>query len=547
MRIPTPQALLVPSANKPAAADAATKRGWPWKKAWLITACVVAVFVAGGIVMALKWPFTRAAFTRSLEQDSQGRVEIGSFRQTFFPHPGCVAEQVVLERDSQSPRLTIKRLTVVGSYLGLLDRYIPRVTADGAILSIPPGGLKELFANRVPGQHPTNTKVGEIVADSAQILVVTEQSEHPLAFNFRSLKLHSVSSSSAVQFDAALLIPILPGDLQIRGSIGPFQRGNAGQTQLTGSYTFKNGRLDQLTGVGGELSSKGKFKGQLSAIDVDGETTTPDFQLDIGVHPVALKTTFHALVNGTTGDLQLDPVDASWGETKIVSQGKIEALSAKKQNKTIVLDMVCSSGTVQDLLRLFVHDDKPPMTGDIKFHAEVSVPPGEQNFLKKISLEGNFAITDGQYASPATQKEVDTLSADAQGQADKIEDDEDRDRRNGTSTVNRDLQRTTSDVKGQVSLRHGVATFSELTFDIPGASALLHGTYDLQTLKIDMRGPVHMQSKLPGATTGWKSFLLKIVQPFRHHNDKKGSTVFVHVTGTYGHPLFTAEPAAGAK
>ncbi len=518
----------------------------PRRALWIGVGVATLVAVVAGVafILAPNWPFTREALIRSLEQDSQGKVEIGSVREMYFPHPGCVAENVVIRRDASSPRLTIHRVTILGSYLGMLHRYIPRVVAEGAVLSVPPGQFEELFASRTE-QQPTNTSVGEIDADDAQIVVATDDKDHPLDFAFHKLKLKGIAKDSAVDFVAALQTPEPTGDLQLQGQIGPFQRDQAGSTPLSGTYSYKNAKLEEFIGVGGVLSSEGKFNGQLQAINVDGTTDTPDFQLDVGIHPVELKTKFHAIVDGTNGDLRLDPIESSWGKTTVVWRGTIQGQSEAKKLKTVALDMTCSSGRVQDLLQLFVHDEQSPMSGAITFHGHTTILPGPEPFLHKLRLEAEFAIEGGRYTNPHTQQEVDILSARARGQADKIEDDQDRDKSHGTNTVGRDLQPVVSSFKGKATLRNGIANFSDLAFAVPGATAQLNGSYGLLSRKIDAQGTAHMETKLSGATTGVKSFVLKVAGALKPHHGEKGSTVMVHVTGTYGHPSFSVQPMKG--
>jgi hypothetical protein len=512
---------------------------------------VAALLLIATVVFAVNWPFTRAAVTRSLEQDSHAHVRIAALRETYFPHPGCIAENVAFERSPASPQLTVQRLQIVGSYVGLLHHYIPQIIAQGAVLTVPPGRLKELFANPSPGQQPTSTGVGELIADGARISIATEDGGEPLTFVFHGLKLHSIARNSPVNFTAQVAIPEPQGDLDIQGRIGPFQRGDAVHTPLSGSYRLSNAKLEQFVGVGGALSSEGKFNGGVQAINVDGTTETPDFQIDVGIHPVPLRTEFHAVVNGTNGDVALDQVEAVLGKTTILTQATIAANGPDKKQKTLVLDMASRKGRVEDLLRLFVHDERSPMVGAISFRAHVLLPPGDQGFLQKLKLQGSFGIAGAKYSNPQTQRDVNVLSARARGQADKIEDDQDRDRKNGTDTVDQDLERVISNVKGDVTLQRGIARFSRLSFDVPGASAQLDGTYNLRDRRIDMHGTVRIESQLSKATTGIKSFLAKVVQPFAKHNDgkngKKGSTVSVHVTGTYGHPSFAVLPMAGGK
>ena len=519
-------------------------RRWRRTALWIGIAAL-AVLVLAGCVLVAKWPFTRSALTQSLQQDSQAQVEIGSYRESYFPHPGCVAENVVIHRDPASPTLTVRRMTILGSYPGLLHRYIPQVIAEGIVLDVPAGGLKKLLASS-GNQQPTGTSVGEINADGAQIVIAREQ-DQPLAFNFHQLKLRDIDKDSAVRFVASLQTPEPTGDLQIQGQAGPFRRDQAGDTPLSGTYSYKNAKLEEFTGIGGVLASEGRFDGNLQALNVEGTTDTPDFQLDVGIHPVELKTKFHAVVDGTNGDVSLDRVESFWGKTTVISRGTIEGPSGAKKSKITMLNMTCSSGRVEDLLRLFVHDDQPPMAGAIAFQAHVTFPPPPDGFLHKVRLQGEFKIKDGKFTSHATQQEIEILSARARGQADKIEDDQDRDRKHGTDTVDRDLQSVVSNFQGKVVLRDGIAHFSDLSFEVPGATALLAGTYALQSERIDAQGTAHMEAKLYKATTGVKSLALKVVGVLKPHHADKGATVGVHVTGTYGHPSFAVQPMKGGQ
>jgi hypothetical protein len=97
-----------------------------------------------------------------------------------------------------------------------------------------------------------------------------------------------------------------------------------------------------------------------------------------------------------------------------------------------------------------------------------------------------------------------------------------------------------------VVLRNGIATFTGLSFDVPGASALVSGTYSLLNQQINMQGVVQIDAKLSQATTGVRSFLLKIVQPVvrKKKETGTGSIVALKVTGTYQNPSFLVTPLA---
>jgi len=63
-------------------------------------AILLALLVGDGIFLALKWLFRREKVIASLEHSAWSSVRIRRFHQIFFPSPGCVAEDLTFERDS---------------------------------------------------------------------------------------------------------------------------------------------------------------------------------------------------------------------------------------------------------------------------------------------------------------------------------------------------------------------------------------------------------------------------------------------------------------
>ena len=325
----------------------------------------------------------------------------------------------------------------------------------------------------------------------------------------------------------------------------PWKTGEGNQTPLSGSYTFSHANLGVFTGTAGILSAQGKFGGILDHITTEGTVTVPDFATDYTNHPMPLSAQYHALVNGTNGDVALQPFEAKLATTSIVGSGKIEG-DSKHKGKTVTLQFASAHGHVQDLLRLFLKGE-PPMTGAVTFRAGVTLPPTDAPFVKRVELNGDFGIAGAQYTNPDTQHRVDLASAKSQGKADKIEDDQEADKKHGTDKTDQDLEHVVSNVKGHVVLQNGVATFSHLSFDVPGASAKLNGTYSLLNQTIDMHGVVLVNVELSHATTGVMSFLMKIVQPVirKKRRTGTGSVVALRVTGTYGNPSFLVTPLTG--
>jgi hypothetical protein len=507
------------------------------------------LFVAGvlAVLLAHRWPFTRDQLAKALQAQSDSAVQMASFRQTYFPHPGCVAEQVVIaeaQNHGTAPLISIRRLTVEGSYPGLLFHRVSRIRAEGLHLTVPPPAQRNAGAAPLPMATPSATSgvtIGEIIADGSVVeFAVNERRKQPVVFEIANLSLHDVADNRPLLFEARVRNPKPPGDIQVKGSLGPWKSGDAGQSPISGNYTFEHADLGVFHGIAGTLSASGKFNGVLEHIDVEGTTHVPDFQVVKAAHPLDLGTQFHAVVNGRNGDVALDPVRAHFAKTNIVGEGDVVGASGQ-QGKTLSILLTSQAGRVQDLLRMFVRADPPPMSGPITFRARALLPPEQRPFLKKVRLEGDFGIVGAKYAGAHTQRSVDILSARARGQADKIEDDQEADKKNGTDKTDQDLEHVISNVKGHVVLQNAVANFTHLSFDVPGAAAQVDGTYDLLTEKIDMKGIVRLDTKLSKATTGVKSFLLKIVQP-RTNQKNQGSLVSVRITGTYGHPSFVVMP-----
>lgn len=303
------------------------------------------------------------------------------------------------------------------------------------------------------------------------------------------------------------------------GKFGVWDRDDPGKTTISGEYTFAHADLSVYGAVAGMLSSNGKFGGTLSHIDISGKTDTPDFEVRSGGHPVRLTTEFSAYVDAIHGDTFLDRVDADFWETHLIAKGSI-AKAPNAKGKTALIDLSARDARIEDILRLFVSENRPPMSGTVALEGRAEIPPGKQEFLKKLKLRGEFGIGSGTFSKTSTQQGVNKLSAGARGEKDAA-----------------DPETVLTDLTGQVEVREGISRFKDLSFGVPGATARLHGTYNLLNHKIDLRGQMQVQSKISNTTSGVKSFLLKVMEPF-FKKRQQGEIVPVLIGGTYQHPNF---------
>ena len=236
----------------------------------------------------------------------------------------------------------------------------------------------------------------------------------PHVFAIHHLVMHSVGLHRAARSSRKLTNAVPPGEIETKGSFGPWSPDDPGQTPLAATYTFDKADLGVFKGISGTLSSEGKFGGVLEKIEVEGKTSTPDFTVKISGHPVSLETTFSATVDGTNGDTLLHPVTAHFLNTVIVAQGGV-VKSPDKKGRLIDLDVTVNQGRLEDLMRLAVKADKPPMTGAITFHTKFDLPHENASVADRLNLNGKFHVAQGQFTSPAVAGKIETLSRKGQG------------------------------------------------------------------------------------------------------------------------------------
>ncbi len=504
----------------PALGSSAEHRRQRRRAAKLVFLLVILACAALGATMfglSREWPFSEFQVLKNLREASDSQVQIHAFHQTYFPAPGCILEEVSFRHGSAEtrPLITMVRLTIRGSYLGLLSHRVSRITAEGLRIFIPPFGTDEAFHTT-----PSKIRVDEIVANDAAIeFAFHDPGRSPLRFNIHEALLRNVGWSGPLTYRVKVRNPEPPGEVTAEGKFGVWNKNDPGATPISGKYKFERADLSVYEGITGHLTSMGKFAGKLAHIDISGTADVPDFEVKSGRHPVRLTTEFGAYVDATRGDTFLNHVAADFWKTHLIAQGSI-ATSADGRGKTALIDLQGSRARIEDLLRLFVEANRAPMSGNVTVQSRVEIPPGPEKFLKKIKLQGGFGIAGGTFSDSSTQQEVDKLSAGARGEKDHD-----------------DPETVLTDLRGQVSLASGTATFADLSFSVPGAAAHMHGTYNLMNHGTDLRGQMRVDTKISNTSTGTKALLLKMMEPFFKRR-RKGEIVPIRISGTYEHPNF---------
>ena len=209
----------------------------------------------------------------------------------------------------------------------------------------------------------------------------------------------------------------------------------------------------------------------LDDLNVEGDTDTPDFSLDVSGNPVHLTTHYVAVVDGTNGDTDFEIGGGAFSAYDGGGKGDIIGIRGTP-GKDIELDSVVRDGRIEDLLQLVMKGDKPVMTGHVSLSAKISLPPNpDLKIIERLGLDGKFGVTGGHFTSDMVQDKVDTLSRRGQGQP-----------------KNEEIDNVISNLRGQFILKNRRATFSNLEFDVQGARVQLAGTYDMGPETLDFHG-----------------------------------------------------------
>lgn len=487
-----------------------------WTRIFLIAGVIAVVLISVGLVLCAKfWPFSEKSVIEDLSEATDSSVTIQSYHPTYFPVPGCVLYGVVFHHGKrQFELITIQKLRIMGSYTGVLRQYVPRIIAEGARVIIPPFGSNTLFHS----QH-SKIEIGEIVANGTLVQFASSDPQtKPFTFDVHDALFTDVRWGSPIAYRLKFHNPNPPGEISVDGKFGPWADGHPHDTPMSGDYTFEKADLGFYEGIGGLLNSRGSFKGALKHIDVSGGTDTPDFVVKSGGHKFDLKTQFQAYVDATNGDTFLNRVEAKFGRTIVTVEGNITHPHGNGGRVT-QLRLISREGRVEDLLRPFITASRSPMVGPVSLDAHARYESGDDPFLDKLHMAGEFFISQGAFTHPDTQLDVDKLSAGAQGKnKDNPED-------------------VVSNLKGQTDMQHAVANFSDLDFRIPGAHAKLHGTYNLENYGVNLHGKMHVETQISKTSSGVKAFFLKMMDPV-FKKKKKGEVVPVHILGTYEKPQF---------
>ena len=519
-------------------------------------ALAIGTFVAN---VPLSSDVLRRRIVETLSDKLNSNVELGDLQLRVYPVLRAEGTNLRIRRRGAAadlpPLIAIKSFHVDGSLIGVWRKHVDHVHVVGLDITVPPKPervqqkkIREEAPRAQATAGPTGTapnptdrpetaaerkrdplKAGGVVidridTDDARLIIIPEDSaKEQKVWAIHHLTMHRLGAPKSWPFEATLTNGVPPGEIDVRGGFGPWNRDEPGDTPLNGKFDFAKADLSVFKGISGILSSRGSFEGTLDEIRANGETETPEFMIAVGGHTFALHTKYRATIDGTNGDTRLEDIDASFLNSHLVARGAVLAGPKGQNGRTVALEITMDRARVEDVMVMALRTPKPPMTGGLQLTTKFLLPPGERDVAQRLRLDGRFAIASTKFTSYDVQGKIDELSKRSTGNA---------------ATAGR--QNVVSDFQGRFTLADGRLALPDLTFSIPGAKVELAGGYALKPETLDFKGQVVLDGMVSDMVTGWKKWLVKPADSIfrKPKKDGKGSVIPIKVNGTRSEPKF---------
>jgi len=453
-------------------------------------------------------------------------VSLDQVALSLLPRPHLTGSGLAIRipgRPDLPPFVSIERFSVDVGPIALLRRQVGTLHVDGLKIAVPPKDARSALPGTPARSQFSDASadrilVEHLISHNAELrFVPREADKDPLTFLIHDLEIQNLSFGSKVPFHARLTNPVPTGLVDTRGTFGPWRRDDPTSTPLDGEYEFTDADLSTINGIGGTLSSKGTYAGELTEITAKGTTDTPDFSLDLGGRPVPLTTTFVARINGTNGTTELTSVDAKLRNTPIQVTGAITNLPGPGR-RDVNLQVKIEDGRIEDILALAIDSAQPMLVGDLSLESTLTLPPGKTRVPQRLGMTGRFGLQDARFTDADVQTKLRDLSRRSQGK----DDDE-------------AIGRVLTNLRGRFTVGKGTLTLPDLSFRVPGATVALAGVYGLESGAIDFKGTLRMQATVSRAVGGFKSIFLKPFDPiFRKQG--AGAVLPIKITGTRQEP-----------
>ena len=498
---------------------------------WTVIISLITLLVVAEVVLKRAAPILKGRVIETLSTRFNSHVELDELDVSLIKGLAVsgkglriFAPDDVVAAGFKDPVIAIQQFEFHAGLIGLFLKptHVRAVQVQGLAITVPPKSMRQ--QNQQSSQRKGKIKilVDEFLCDDSRLVIATDKPDKdPKIFELKHIVMHDLGPSAPLHYDADLTNAIPKGNIHASGTFGPWNNEDPGDSTVTGKYVFDHADLNTIKGIGGMLHSEGDFTGRLNRIEVKGTADVPNFSLDTANHPVPLETQFNAIVDGTTGDTYLQPVNAKLGGSQFTCSGAV--VNHKGQGHSVDLDVDVPAGRIQDFLQLAVKTQPVVMSGVLNMKTKLHIRPGKESVTQKLGLDGNFKLMQMHFTNPEMQDKIDMLSLRAEGHP--------KEAKPGAEDVS-------SQMTGKFKMGNGKLDLQNLHYELPGANVQLAGVYTLDGKKFDFTGKVRTKAELSQMVASrWKSWALKVADPFFHKHGA-GAEIPVKVTGTNAAPKF---------
>jgi hypothetical protein len=518
---------------------------------WTVYSLAVLSVLAGLAVFAALHaePYLRARIVEALQQRFHARVELDGFHvslregleaegQGLRIWPPAQAAGIAVPAGTGQPMIALARFRFRAPLMLRPARpiHISVVHLEGLSVDLPP---KAHFAHLSPpaaGPLPSWLRfaVDRIECAAGQLTLETSKpGKLPQQYQIASLTLTSLAAGGPMRFEAQLRIPLPRGLVLTQGTFGPWLATDPGESPVAGDYRLQKADLGVFHGIAGTLDSTGHFQGTLRDLAVQGQTHTPDFRLTHFNQPLRLETRFRAQVDGTNGDTQLQPVEATLGGSHFTASGSIVRVPVpavgdrpRTSGHQIDLQVVVDRARIDDFLRLTSKTGSVPLSGDLTLKSTLQILPGPAPIHQRLKLNGSFTLDAMQFTAAPAQRRLAELSLRGQGRPDALQATDPK-------TIRAALE-------GRFTLVQGLLGLPNLDFSVPGASVELKGGYGLESGALNFTGSARLAAPVSKIVGGWKGALLSPLNGlFRRQG--AGAQIPIRIEGTRESPKFNLD------
>ena len=174
----------------------------------------------------------------------------------------------------------------------------------------------------------------------------------------------------------------------------------------------------------------------------------------------------------------------------------------------MTLDVAMDKSRIEDVMKMAVKTASPPMVGALKLNTTFLLPPGDTDVVDRLRLDGRFCDRQARFTNYDVQGKIEELSKRGRGK-----------------TAEPVKERVASDFQGRFRLGGGIWRCPTSRSTCPGRASSSPAPTRLKAETLDFKGQLLLDAKISQTMTGWKSLLLKVVDPLFKQKDGSGSAI----------------------